>query len=141
MSGMTLPPQKFREIVFQLLYGADFGSEEEGIELVMSALAVSKKWVFTAAEVKEKIVAILPQIDASIIQYAHSYDFDRIPKVEKTILRLSVYELLEKQVPSKVVFAEAIRLARKFATKESGAFINAVLDSFYKDQIDAKALA
>lgn len=134
MNPSTLPPQKLREIVFQLLYSAGFGSDESVDEMVMQALSVTKRSVRLAQEIALKIQEKLAEIDALIIKHSESYDWDRIPRVEKTILRLGIYELLMKEVPGKVAIAEAIRLSRKFATKESAHFINAILDTLYKLQ-------
>lgn len=133
MNPSTLPPQKIREIVFQLLYSADFGSDEAVEEMVMQTLSVTKRSVRIAQEVANKIRDKLCEIDPLIVEHSKSYDWDRIPRVEKTILRLGIYELTAKEVPGKVAIAEAIRLARKFATKEAANFINAILDTIYKE--------
>src|SRR5690606_29501809 len=71
--------------------------------------------------------------------------FERIPRVERNILRLAVFELLhDPSVPPTVAIAEAIRLTRKFATPEAATFINAVLDAIFKMQrgeaVDSSAI-
>ena len=65
---------------------------------------------------------------------AKDYAFDRIPPVEKSILRLGVYELLHSDLSMQVIIAEAVRLARKFATKEGSTFVNAILDALQKER-------
>ena len=73
------------------------------------------------------------EIDAVIVTHSQAYDLERIPRVERNIVRLGIYELLfSPDVPRKVVIAEAMRLARKFATKEAASFVNALMDSVYK---------
>lgn len=130
---MPISPQKFREIVLHLLYSDDFGSCEEVAEMVMAQLAVTKKTVREAFEIKEKIVQKIGEIDGLVRKHSSSYDFERIPRIERNVIRLGVYELLHSpEVPPKVAIAEAIRLARKFATPEAATFVNAVLDSIYK---------
>ncbi len=130
---MAISPQKLREIVFQLLYSEDFGGCAEVAEMLMAQLAVTKKVMREAALAKDKIVEKLPQIDALIIEHCESYGFDRIPRVERNVVRLGAYELLfSTGIPPKVAIAEAIRLARKFATPEAATFVNAILDSIYK---------
>jgi len=127
---MALPKQKFREIVFQLLFSDDFGSDEEVITLLMSELAVSKKTVREAIEHKAQIETKQTEIDRLIAHTSKAYDFERISRVERSILRLGIYELLhDASIPLKVAIAEAIRLARKFGTPESASFVNAVLDA------------
>lgn len=132
---MPLPQQKFREIVFQLLYSQDIAQPNEDLmlELMMAELAVSKKNVRSAQERAQKIKEILPEIDPLIASISTSYDFDRIQLVTKNILRLGVFELFfDDHIPPKVAIAEAIRLSRKFSTPESASFVNAVLDHLYQ---------
>ncbi len=132
---MALSQQKFREIVFQLLYSQEIIRPDETLmlELMMAELAVSKKNVRLAQERAEKIKLLLPEIDSLISSVSTSYDFDRIQVVTKNILRLAVFELLfDDQIPHKVAIAEAIRLSRKFNTPESASFVNALLDHLYK---------
>ncbi len=137
VSLMSISPFKFREIVFQLMYGADFGSADDAIvPLIMGQLAVTKRVVREAQELKGRIDAKCAEIDQKIREESVAYDFERIPRVERNILRLSVYELLfSEEVPPKVSIAEAIRLTRKFATPEAASFINAILDSIYQKSV------
>lgn len=132
---MPVPQQKFREIVFQLLYSQDIGRSEERdmLALMMTELAVSRKVVRDALERLRKISARLPEIDALIAKSSHGYAFERIQSVERNILRIGVYELLhDPAIPPKVAIAEALRLERKFGSPEGAAFINALLDNVYK---------
>ena len=129
---MALSNQKFREIVFQLLFGLDFSSpiEEDTSEMLMQQLAVPKSTLREAQARAQMMVERLPEIDRKIASHSQEYEFDRIPRVERAILRLGVFELFhDAEIPPKVAIAEAIRLARKFATAEAASFINAVLDN------------
>ncbi|MES2198964.1 MAG: transcription antitermination factor NusB [Chlamydiota bacterium] len=135
---MALSPQKFREIVFQLLYSHDFvlGEEDDMIDFMMEQLAVTKKSMKEAQEKHQEVVSRIPEIDEHIRRFSVSYNLERIGRVEKSILRLGVYEICYQEiVPAKVAIAEAIRLTRKFSTPESGSFINAVLDSILQDRL------
>lgn len=135
---MPLPKQKFREIVFQYLYSSDIGSpsEEEIIPLLMRELSVTKKAVREAVEKGKLVIAKLPEIDLLIEKFSTTYRFDRIRSVERNALRLGVYEIVyDDSIPPKVAIAEAMRLSRKFATPEAGAFVNALLDAVYKSSI------
>ena len=132
---MALPPQKFREIVFQILYSTDFPGldREETSLMLMNELKVTKKTVLLAKEKVENILLKQSGIDEKITLYSTDYSFDRISRVEKTILRLGVYEILfDTTLPPLVAIAEAIRLTRKFGTPESAQFVNAILDRVYK---------
>lgn len=144
---MSLPQQKFREIVFQLLYSDDISrpDEEDMIPLLMGELAVTKKSVKTAQERVRAILGKQQEIDTLIKEASVSYAFERIPSVERNILRLGVFELLfDDETPPKVAITEAMRLARKFSSPESATFINAILDNLYKrslgEAIDIAAL-
>lgn len=132
---MSLSPQKFRELVFQLLYSRDAGNPDPADmqELMMAQLEVPKKAVLTAQERVGAILNKLPDIDALIASASTSYDFERIQMVTKNILRLAVYELnFDKTIPPKVVISEAMRLSRKFGAPESASFVNAVLDHLHQ---------
>ncbi len=131
---MALSQQKFREIVFQLLFSLDFVQiEEEMLDFMMHQLAVTKSTMRKAVEKGNLVSSHVPEIDEIIRRYSSSYDPDRIGKVERTILRLGIYELChDLEVPPKVVISEAIRLARKFSTAESSLFVNAVLDAYFQ---------
>jgi N utilization substance protein B len=135
---MTLSPQKLREIVFQLLYSSDFveGPQDDAIPFFMDHHEVSKKNLYIAEAQRREITTKFPEIDELLRKTITEYNFDKISRVEKNILRLAVYELLfVPSVPPKVAIAEAIRLARKFASPEAASFINAVLDSVYKNRV------
>ncbi len=83
----------------------------------------------------QNILLKLEEIDALITRFSLSYQFDRIARVEKNVLRLGVYELcFSESMPPKVAIAEAIRLTRKFSTAESSSFVNAVLDAVFQDR-------
>jgi len=73
-------------------------------------------------------------IDRHIGQVTEHWDLDRMAVVDRNILRLAVYELLwEPEVPAKVAINEAIEIAKKFGTRESGRFINGILDRVSKE--------
>ena len=102
-------------------------------DIVMAQLAVTKRIVREAYLQKEKIVEKKETLDLMITEHSTSYEFERIPRIERNVLRLGVYEIMyDSDIPPKVAIAEAIRLTRKFATPESATFVNAILDSILK---------
>src|SRR5262249_26579757 len=115
-----------------LLYSADFGGDEESVALIMQQLAVTRGEVRKAKEQAQAVYAKQAEIDQLIKEQSREYDFNRIGRVERTILRLCSFEMLFGAVPPKVAIAEAIRLSRKFAAPESAAFVNAVLHHIYE---------
>ena len=132
---MALPLQKFREMVFQMLFCCEFsGSEEADVaSMLMHELEVPKRVALEAYRRVQIILEKLPEIDAKITDASAEYQFERISRIEKNVLRLGIFELFyDETIPWKVAIAEAIRLCRKFGTPESAHFVNAILDSIYK---------
>ena len=73
------------------------------------------------------------QIDELITNLLQNWTFDRIPRVDRNILRIAVYELLyQKDVPTNVVISEAVSLAESLSTAESSAFVNGTLGTISK---------
>ncbi|MEY2827278.1 MAG: hypothetical protein RLZZ183_397 [Actinomycetota bacterium] len=73
------------------------------------------------------------QIDSLIAESLTNWTIDRIPRVDRNILRIAVYELLfQKDVPVNVVISEAIKLAEDLSTDDSAAFVNGTLANIVK---------
>ena len=71
----------------------------------------------------------LAEIDAFIAEYSEHWEIDRMPTIDRSILRSAVYELLYRNdIPPKVAINEALELANRFSTPDSGKFINGILD-------------
>jgi N utilization substance protein B len=71
----------------------------------------------------------MPEIDAKIRTLADNWDFERLAVVDRNILRLAIYEMLFcPEIPPVVSINEAIEIAKKFSTAESGKFVNGLLD-------------
>ena len=71
-------------------------------------------------------------LDAIIIKHADNWRFERLAAIDRAILRLAIHEMNGKETPPKVVLNEAVDLAEKFSSEESGAFVNGVLDAVHK---------
>jgi len=140
---MEFPPQKFREIVFQLLYSLDVSgtAEAELIPFLMRELSVSKKHVRAAYDKAKNIWLKQEHLDRMIAAQSQEYSINRIKTVEKNVLRLALFELVfEKELNKKIIISEAHRLTRKFSTIEGASFVNALLDS-WGSNIDESALS
>jgi N utilization substance protein B len=72
-------------------------------------------------------------IDAVIQKHAEHWRLERMPMVDRNVLRLAVYEMLHTDTPAAVLIDEAIELARQFAGEESVHFVNGVLDAVHRD--------
>lgn len=68
-------------------------------------------------------------IDEKIKGYAKNWDFHRIAAVDRNIMRLAIYEMLYREdIPPVVSINEAVDIAKKFSTQDSGKFVNGILD-------------
>ncbi len=68
------------------------------------------------------------RIDDLVARFAIGWALDRMPVIDRSLLRLSTYELLERpDVPVGAIISEAVELANRFSTEESGRFVNGVL--------------
>ncbi|MDM5249048.1 MULTISPECIES: transcription antitermination factor NusB [unclassified Lysinibacillus] len=73
----------------------------------------------------------LEEIDATLEQHLEKWSLARLPKIERTVLRLAVYELLYMpETPKRVVLNEAIELCKTFGDDGSSKFVNGVLSKF-----------
>ncbi|HXI38779.1 MAG TPA: transcription antitermination factor NusB [Bryobacteraceae bacterium] len=73
------------------------------------------------------------EIDALISGHAEHWRIERMPAVDRNILRLAIYELRNTETPPAVAIDEALELARRFSTEESVQFVNGVLDAVNKE--------
>ena len=73
------------------------------------------------------------EIDERIAKYSERWRIERMPAVDRNVLRMAVFEMMEAQTPPAIVIDEAIELARRFSGEESVPFINGVLDSIRKE--------
>ena len=74
-----------------------------------------------------------PEIDQIIQKHTEHWRIERMPTVDRNVLRLAVYELLHTDTPPAVLIDEALELARQFAGEESVHFVNGVLDAVHRD--------
>lgn len=72
-------------------------------------------------------------IDERIAKYSERWRIERMPAVDRNILRMAIFEMMQGQTPPAVVIDEAIELARKFSGEGSAPFINGILDSVRKE--------
>jgi N utilization substance protein B len=76
-------------------------------------------------------------IDEIIQKHAEHWRLERMPIVDRNVLRLAVYEMLHTDTPPAVLIDEAIELARQFAGEESVHFVNGVLDAVKREKAGA----
>ena len=79
------------------------------------------------------VVDNLSGIDEQITKHAEHWRMERMPAVDRNILRLAVYEMSHGGTPAPVTIDEALELARKFSNEESVQFVNGVLDAVHRE--------
>lgn len=84
-------------------------------------------------------VAHIEELDARITKHAEHWRIERMPSVDRNILRLAVFEMTHSDTPAPVVIDEALELARRYSNEESVQFVNGVLDAVHRDLVREKA--
>lgn len=144
--------RKGREMALEMLYQVDLGGstarealarydpverhaaqvEESGEEAPVDAADLHAAFDY-ARELVAGTLARREEIDALIVSQAENWRLERMPAVDRNILRLAVYELLaEPEVPKIVVLDEAIELSKAYGSEQSSSFVNGLLDGLLK---------
>ena len=87
-----------------------------------------------AADLVRGTVANLAEVDRQISKHAEHWRMERMPAVDRNILRLAVYEMTSTGTPAAVTIDEALELARRFSNEESVHFVNGVLDAIHRER-------
>jgi transcription antitermination protein NusB len=119
---------KARKRALDVLFESDLRSAD-AVETLAQRLAQASPPVpeYTVTLV-EGVTAHRARIDELIESYALEWSLDRMPLVDRNLLRIGVFELLwQDDVPDAVVLSEAVTLARSLSTDESPMFVNGVL--------------
>jgi N utilization substance protein B len=93
-----------------------------------------------ADELVRGTASALERVDTLIREASTNWRLERMTRVDRNLLRMAVYELLERSdIPRAVILDEAIELAKAFGGEESGAFVNGVLDRIAEElgRVDA----
>ena len=126
---------KARKRALDVLFECDL-RDSDALETLAQRLAQATPTVpeYTVTLV-EGVVAHRTQIDELIQAYAVGWTLDRMPAVDRNLLRIGTFELLwSDEVPDGVVLSEAVNLARDLSTDESPAFVNGVLAKLLEEK-------
>lgn len=127
--------RKSREIALQSLYQIEMSNQppEEAFAIFCQHFEVSKQSLSYARELVFGVRGKWDEINEMIGVHADNWRLERMSLVDRNILRVAVYELCcQKDIPARVVINEAIEVAKRFGTDESGPFINGILDAIQK---------
>ena len=129
---------KLREQVFKLLFRIEFNDsvemeEQKELFFTTSDIETTEEESRYIEEKYQAVVDKLDKIDELISSNAKGWSIDRMSKVDLTILRLGVYEMIfDDTIPEDVALNEAIELAKEFGQDQSYSFINGVLAKLHK---------
>lgn len=131
-----------RQRALQILFSWDARrqSVDDAIDAYFSTLYVEERPERDAfaAELVRGAVRNAAEIDARIARHAEHWRVERMPAVDRNILRLAVFEMTAEKTPAPVVIDEAIELARKFSSESSAQFVNGVLDAIHREGLSGR---
>jgi N utilization substance protein B len=131
--------RKSRELAMQMLFQGDLGKQtpEQVRKTFWLAREESDAEVRSFAEDLYRMATVRSQeIDALIVQHLVNWRLERMPGVDRNVLRLAAAEMLGfKGTPFPIVINEALEIARRYSAPESVSFLNGVLDAMAKDLI------
>jgi len=128
---MLMRRSRAREVALQLLFQHDHNPNlaREAIEQFARERLGDANSIRFCLELYEGVVKEQQTLDKRLSDLSENWRVQRMPTVDRNVLRMGAYELLFiRQTPPAVVLDEAIELARRFGTKDSPAFVNGILD-------------
>ena len=121
-----------------MLYSADVRGQSISVALADAALRAANEperansWLY-AREIVDGVIEHSDEIDELIISHAHGWTLQRMPAVDRALLRMGTWEVRwNDEVDAAVAINEAVELAKELSTDDSARFVNGVLDAIYK---------
>ncbi len=123
-----------RESVIGLLYAYDLGNENiaKFVDEILEDKKIRNKQKDFALGLFNGVIENIDKIDEEIVKNLNQGGIDDAGSVEKSILRLAVYEIIFTNLPKAVVINEAIELSKKLASDTAPKFVNGLLDKVVK---------
>ena len=126
------PMSLAREYALQFLYQCEtervFYFSEAHFERFSANFELSPTSASSTRRLVEGALGMLDSIDELIRSVSQNWSLERMAATDRSVLRVACYELMKEETPPKVVLNEAIELAKKFGTEQSGAFVNGLLN-------------
>ncbi len=126
--------RRARELAIQVLFHLEYNSGDPGevFDLVCENFGPSKSYRAFSRELVLGVCERKEELDRLIRASSQHWRLERMSRVDRAILRLGAFEILAMtDIPSKVSIDEAVELGKTYGTKESGGFINGILDNIY----------
>lgn len=127
-----------REAAIQFLYQRDQGGPGETIDLkdFYNFRGLSPAAQRFCNNLVKGTLKELPVIDPLLQDHAKNYQLERLSAVDRNILRVAIYELLFcPETPAAVTMNEAITIAKKYSTQDSGRFVNGILNEVHHTKL------
>ena len=129
--------RKSRELALQALYQGEQAGQNGLLvfEEFCAHFQVNKKSIPYAKKLLDGVQEKADAINQLISKYAENWRLERMSVIDRNILRLAVYEVhYQDDVPISVAINEAVEIAKRYSTDDSGPFINGILDSMAKEE-------
>jgi len=132
--------RKGRELALTLLYRTEFSSDKNIKRAVENIVKIdAERYGSDIADFAEDlfkgIIGNIEIIDKLLEKYLEHWEIDRIAVIDKSIMKMAIYEILFRDdIPDVVSIDEAVELAKKYSTENSGGFVNGILDKIRKDK-------
>jgi len=123
--------RRSREMAIQVLYQVDMAQSDlaEALRLFCEHFKAPESIRDFAFELARGAHEHREEVDTLIKRFSEHWRLERMPTVDRNILRLAIYELLYRpDIPAKVSINEAVDLGKKYGSEDSGSFINGILD-------------
>ncbi len=134
--GMALHTSRrhARQLALQMLFQQEFQDSHASWEEQFWATQTATPEVKTfASSLHQGVLRHQSEIDSLIQSFSVDWAIDRMPVVDRNILRCAIYELLwEPDIPAMVTINEAVELAKRFADEETKGFVNGILDHIFR---------
>ena len=124
---MTLSRRQARRQALMLLYQWDLSGQEIGSQYAGDIDAWSRDTV-------DAVAARAPELDARITAAADGWTADRLGAVERSALRIAVYELETRTVPPEVAINEAVAFAKRYASDDGARLVNGILGRIQREE-------
>lgn len=123
-----------RILAFTLIFQADFG---QGIDYDQAIMEYGRQ--VDRDFLRQLVEGVLPRsdfLDEIISSYSRGWTAARLPRVDRALLRLAIWELLSTDTPPAVIINEAVELAKDYGNPESPGFINGILDNIKAQRVE-----
>lgn len=130
-----------REMALQILFQWEFSKTldfQQSLQLYEENFSLHPSSLEYARQLLNGIIENKEALDSLVSKYATHWHIDRLSLVDKNVMRIALYELKYLNFNPRIAINEAVNLAKKYGTQDSGAFVNGVLDRIAKAEFGPK---